>query len=114
MSNIYRTADVQRLITSRDDRIKEAFKVLEDAMQGMDKSSTFEEIMTELTWSVAQNIETVERRCYSRMWDAAANIPQFDPDIDPKDCFHCKRMMNLCGSLCYGHLGLCEEKTHEH
>lgn len=109
MSNIYRTAEVMRLVTSRDDRIQEAWKVFDQILEeakGWDKEGEEGQnmILAIFVHHVANLIGNVETRCYSQMWDEAHGIPQFDPSIEPKDCFHCKTMVSLRGELCYGHL----------
>lgn len=106
MSNIFRTAEVQRLLSSKEDRIGEASGVFDRICEeyGTEDPPDPDRLISSFLYNVAALIERVEMRCYNQMWDEANDIPQFDSSLEPKDCFHCKRMVKLRGEFCYGHL----------
>ena len=106
MSNIYKTAEVQRLITPRKEAHAEAYEVFNQMGEEFGKDPDPETIVHAFVHNVGELIRRVEARCYSQMWDEANDIPTFDPKLEPKDCFHCKRMVKLRGEFCSGHLDL--------
>lgn len=104
MSDIFKTAFVQQLMSTRKERFTRAVllfrRLSKEAGTGVDP----EWAMQNFIQGVADIIEEVEQHCYEEMYADLVKVPLFDPDVEPKNCWHCKRMMRLRGDLCYGHL----------
>jgi hypothetical protein len=103
MSNIFKTAEVRRLATPLDELQLLVFRAVNQGMDHADKDDP-DSILANVVNEIALLMQQREAVIWSQLWDEAHDIPQFDPDIEPKDCYHCRTMVKLRGELCYGHL----------